>query len=109
MATIEPKPERRANDARRRARNADELLDLVEARTRRRIAGGLISLHRRGHARFGAAWTPLACVGVGASLFGAWRVANGAAFAVGALALSAPQRAFDSLARLGFLQRLTRR
>lgn len=54
-------------------RTPEEYLDTLEGRSRRRIAGGLLSLHGRGSAELGPAWNlALALCGGLATAIG-WR------------------------------------
>lgn len=57
-----------------RARTPEELVDALEQRSQRRIAGGLISLHRRGERHLGPMWKPLlGGLGAAAAVV-AWKV-----------------------------------
>jgi len=52
-------PHRTTNRPLADARTPREYLERLEARTLRRIAGGLVAVDRRGSTAFGLAWRPL--------------------------------------------------
>lgn len=55
----------------RPARTPEEYLDRIELRTRRRIGGGLLTLHERGTAQLGSIWNiALAACGVAGVILG---------------------------------------
>lgn len=63
-----------AKAPRLQARTPEEFVAALEQRSQRRIAGGLIALHRRGESQLGPLWKPLlGALGAGVSVL-AWKL-----------------------------------
>jgi len=108
MPTPSASPTRRSNptrSAKAPPRTPEELLDRIEDRARRRIAGGVLSLHRRGRGSLGAAWLPLAAAGTGLSIFGAWRLVCRIVPALRGLSRLRPRRSPSLFGLFGLLRR----
>jgi hypothetical protein len=56
------------------ARTPEELVDALERRSQRRVAGGLIALHHRGERSLGPLWKPLLGALGAVSTVIAWKV-----------------------------------
>ncbi|NUP95105.1 MAG: hypothetical protein HUU28_02970 [Planctomycetaceae bacterium] len=58
------------------ARTPEEYVEALEARSQRRVAGGLIALHHRGQRQLGPLWKPLlGALGVATAVL-AWKLAS---------------------------------